>query len=224
MLKHLRSSKSFLAGAVIIAALGSLMLYGYLSSLEARVARDGSLIELPVARVPIAAGSLIGEEMLMSVDFPDLYVLPTMLSDLDGIAGMVALVDIEAGDPLLSGSVSAPGRGGRAALMLDPGRRAYPLGLSENQVPLGELSAGDRVDLIYVPPEGRASVILHAVPVLSLPAAGLEQPREPVGVIPSFESGSPGHLLLSLTPDEAETLAEAEEKGRVVLAVCPAIR
>lgn len=224
MPKHLRSSKSFLAGAVIIAALGSLMLYGYLSNLEARVARDGNLIRLPVARVPIAAGSLISQDMLMPVDFPEVYILPTMLSDFDEATGLVALADIEAGSPLLSGSVSAPAQGGRAALMLDPGRRAYPLALLENQVPLDELSAGDRVDLIYVPPEGRASVILHAVPVLSLPSVDRAHPQEAAGVIPSFDSGSPGHLLLSLTPDEAETLAEAEERGRVVLAVCPVIR
>ncbi len=129
MLKHLRSSKSFLAGAVVIAALGCLMLYGYLSGLEARVARDGCLVPLPVARVPIAAGSVISEDMLQAVDFPDIYVLPTMLTDPAGAAGTVALTDIQAGDPLLSGSVSAGGRGGRASLMLEPGRRAYPLGL-----------------------------------------------------------------------------------------------
>jgi Flp pilus assembly protein CpaB len=224
MLKHLRSSKAFLTGAVLLAVLGSLMLYGYLRGLEMRVARDGNLIGLPVARVPIDAGSVIREEMLQAVGFPDLYVLPTMLVDVNEAAGMVALHDIEAGDPLLSTSVSARGQGGRAALMLDPERRAYPLDLQENQVPLAELRAGDRVDLIYVPPEGRASVILHSAPVLCLPGQAQPQPQGMTGGIPSYEAGSPGHLLLSLTPDETETLAEAEERGRVVLAVCPIAR
>ena len=156
------------------------------------------------------------------VEFPDLYVLPTMLVDADEAVGMVALHDIAAGDPFLQTSVSAHGQGGRAALLLDPLRRAYPLDLQENQVPLEDLRAGDRVDLIYVPPEGRASIILHAVPVLCLPAGDKTQAEELPGGIPSFETTSSGHLLLSLTSDETETLAEAEERGRIVLVVCPA--
>jgi Flp pilus assembly protein CpaB len=110
--------------------------------------------------------------------------------------------------------------------MLEAGRRAYPLEVSDNQVPLEELCAGDRVDLVFVPPEGRASVILHSVTVLCLPSAGQARQEEwdAYGALPSLESGSPGHVLLSLTPDEAETLAEAEERGRVLLAVCPAAR
>lgn len=226
MLKHLRSSASLLAAAVVLAALGCLMLYGYLSGLEARVARDGRIITLPVARVPIAAGSIIREEMLQAVDFPDVYLLPTMLADPAEACGAVALTDIRPGDPLLAGSVSSGAQGGRASLMLEAGRRAYPLGVADNRVPLEELCAGDRVDLVFIPPEGRASVILHSVTVLCLPPGGSEQRQgwDASGALPSFESGSPGHVLLSLTPDEAETLAEAEERGRVLLAVCPAAR
>ena len=222
MLKHFRSSRAFFVGATLLAVLGSLMLYGYLHGLELRVARDGNLLRLPVARVPIATGSVIEEDMLQVVEFPDLYVLPTMLLDADEAVGMVALHDIAAGDPFLQTSVSAHGQGGRAALLLDPLRRAYPLDLQENQVPLEDLRAGDRVDLIYVPPEGRASIILHAVPVLCLPAGDQTQAEELPGGIPSFETTSSGHLLLSLTSDETETLAEAEERGRIVLVVCPA--
>jgi Flp pilus assembly protein CpaB len=223
MFKYFRSSRAFFAAATLLAVLGSFMLYGYLHGLELRVARDGNLLRLPVARVPIAAGSVIDEEMLQVVDFPDLYVLPTMLLSADEAVGMVALHDIAAGDPFLQTSVSAHGQGGRAALLLDPLRRAYPLDLQENQVPLEDLRAGDRVDLIYVPPEGRASVIIYAVSVLCLPAGDQVPAEELPGGIPSFETTTSGHLLLSLTPDETETLAEAEEQGRIVLAVCPAI-
>ena len=111
MLKHFRSSRAFFVGATLLAVLGSLMLYGYLHGLELRVARDGNLLRLPVARVPIATGSVIEEDMLQVVEFPDLYVLPTMLLDADEAVGMVALHDIAAGDPFLQTSVSAHGQG-----------------------------------------------------------------------------------------------------------------
>ncbi len=224
MPKYFRSSRAFLVSAALLAVLGSLMLYGYLHGLEARTARNGELLSIPVASVPIPAGTVITGEMLEPVDFPGLYVLPTMLLDVGRAAGMVALHDMAAGDPILETSVSANGQGGRAALMLDEGRRAYPLALAENQVPLSDLRAGDRVDLIFVPPEGRASVILHAVAILCLPAGSGEQAETLFEGASGFEAASTENLLLSLTPDETETLAQAEEQGRVIITVCPVIQ
>ncbi len=224
---NLRASRVYLVSAVLLAVLGSLMLYGYLHGLESRVARSGRLIRLPVALSDIPAGCVVRGDMLTETDFPDIYLLPSMLAEIDRIVGRVALHEIGAGSPFLADSLSGSPDGGRAALMLDPGRRAYPVDIRDNVVPLDGLKAGDRVDVIFVPPQGAAITVLRSARVLYLPEAGGDAPSGE-GQLEGFslyrDETSGDALLLSVAPEEAETLAEAEERGRLVLSVCPASR
>ncbi len=229
MIKKLRVSRIYLTAAILLALLGSLVLYGYLRGLERRVARNGRIMALPVAGTDIAAGSVITRGMLLEVDFPDIYLLPTMMAISEEIVGRTALRDISAGDPILRDSLSETSEGGRAALLLGTGRRAYPIDLQENTVPLSDLRAGDRVDVIFVPPEGSAVTVLRSAPVLCLPrsavietaAASRPDPLLQGTAFPA-QGQTEGHLLLGVAPEEAETLAEAEERGRLVISVCPA--
>jgi Flp pilus assembly protein CpaB len=227
-MKNLKVSRLYLTASLLLAVVGSLMLYGYLRGLEARVASNGRLVRLPVAATDIAAGSVIQADMLQELDFPDIYLLPSMLAEREELIGRVALRDIGTGDPFLAGSVSGSQEGGRAALMLGSGKRAYPVDTQENVVPLGDIRAGDRVDVIFVPPEGAAATILRSARVLCLPL-GSQEPASggtaPVNGFSLSPAGpSAGQLLLGVAPEEAETLAEAEERGKLVLAVCPALR
>jgi|YNPNPStandDraft_1061719.scaffolds.fasta_scaffold14229_5 Flp pilus assembly protein CpaB len=231
MMRRLRLSRFYLAAAILLAVLGSLMLYGYLHRLEMRVARNGRIIRVPVAGTDIAAGSVISPDMLLERDFPDIYLLPAMMARGEEVVGRTALRDISAGEPLLRDSLSATSEGGRAALLLGPGRRAYPVDLQDNVVPLGDLRAGDRVDVIFVPPQGAAVTVLRSAQVLCLPIystpgeGGAEQAEALLqGSTSPWRQDPGGQLLLSVAPEEAETLAEAEERGRLVISVCPAVR
>lgn len=220
MSKLLRSSKGTLVLAVILASLGSLILYGYLHNLDTRVAKAGKLVDLLVARTPIEAGSVVRPEMLQTQRFPDKYLLSSMLTDPEQAVGKVAICNIAPGDPLLTTSLSTSGQGGRAALMLPRGMRAYPLGLEENHVSVSELQPGDRVDAIFVPEEGSARTLLHSLTLLCISPYGDEVPSG-ISFNPVENSISRGFVLLSVTPDEAEILAEAEAKGEIVLSICP---
>ncbi len=225
MLKLIRSPKGYLIVSLLFAFLGSIALYGYLHGLDARVAQGGMLMDLLIAKTNIRTGEVIVADMLEMKKFPENYFLNSMLSKPEEALGRIALHDIVSGDPVLDTSLSMADTGGRVALMLPEGRRGYPLAVQENTVSLNDLSSGDRVDVIFVPAEGRARTLLHSIPVLSRSArTSNHMGNDEVNYL--SEGGANGgdaaeYVILSVTREEAEILAEAEEKGRIILAVCP---
>ncbi len=223
-MKLIRSSKGFLIISLFFAFLGSIALYGYLHKLDARVAQGGMLVDLLVAKTTIKTGEVISPDMLQTRSFPENYLLHSMLSSQEEALGRVALHDIAPGDPILATSLSSTDAGGRIALMLPGGRRGYPLAVQDNNVALDDLSSGDSVDVVFVPPEGRARTLLHSIPVMGRPtppSMHAEGSKDDCFSGGSFAGKAFEYVILSVTREEAEILAEAEEKGKIVLVVCP---
>ncbi|HEY8415915.1 MAG TPA: Flp pilus assembly protein CpaB [Thermaerobacter sp.] len=146
---------------------------------------------------------------------PAAAVHPSAVTSLEDVVGRVLRRDVVGGEVVLTTDIT-PGEGGGLSLALPPGRQAFfvPTGLEQGLG--GAVTAGDRVDVIFVGGEGPAAVsrtLLEAVPVLQVrdeEGRRLEEDGRPLGV------------LLAVTPGEAERLAYALAFGRVYLSLAPA--
>lgn len=168
-----------------------------------------------VASRDLTAPVKIEPDMVSVVLRPAAAVHPQAMTAMENVVGRVLRRDVVGGEPVLEADLS-PGEAGGLSLALPPGRQAFfvPTGLEQGLG--GAVTAGDRVDVIFVGGEGSAAVsrtLLESVPVLQVrdeEGRRLEEDGRPLGV------------LLAVTPSEAERLAYALAFGQVYLSLAPA--
>lgn len=181
-----------LSAAVVSATTGALRAAG------AARAEWGAHVRVSVVQRAVAAGSTLTAADVALERRPVAMVPPGALGEAP--VGRVALVDLVAGEVTIERRLAGPGRTGAAAL-LRPGERGVAITALTGERP--PLTVGDLVDLLAVPADGsRGRLLASGRPVIDV--------EEETGAV-----------TVAVPATAAVAVAEALERGRVVLALSP---
>ena len=194
-----------LLAALLVAALGTTGVFLYVNGVDERAAADYDVVEVLVAKTPIAAGTTaqaaqdagsleLKEFLAKSVEGVD------ALSDISGIANQVAVAPIAAGEPILAGQFGQPGQSN--ALPIPAGKLAASFQLDDPARVAGFVGPGSRV----------------AVFLTSAEAAGVNQGTQSTRLLlPEIEVIAAGQTTLVATTIGSGEEAQTEQIPKAIL-------
>jgi Flp pilus assembly protein CpaB len=214
--EFIRSQPAFhTALGVFFAIVAGLLALGYLARLTGS-GSDGRTLEVPVAARDILPGETVTAEMIATAETSERYMVPGTSRDDRSVKGERALRFIGKGEPFTVSAVT--GRGANIALSsrIPPEYRAYSLMVSGGSSAGPELQPGDAVDVLATTGEPpRTVTLLRARSVLETSGDSIRQAQDDAA------GNQATRVLLLVTPQEAEMLAQAEYSGALSLALCP---
>ncbi len=212
----------------------------------AQARRQAALVPVLVAATDIPVRTEVTPQMLAVKQVPADARHPKALTAVEQAAGKVASLPISAGEQVLSTKFFTRAEDSGLAFRVPPGRRAVSVGVSELISSGGLINPGDFVDVIGIfsnqsdgaaSPDGAAgqdvaTVVLQNIEVLAV-AQSIQGPAESAGLaanLPGSSRPDPTKqeavarpsartATLAVTPEEAEKLILAEEKGKIRLAL-----
>lgn len=202
-----------LFGALAVAAVATYGAYHMIAS-----ARD--LNRVPTRNVVVASrdlpeGVVIDRMALTTRAFPAAAVPDSAYTTPDSIVGRVTRVPVFAGEAMVRGRLAPTGVGPGLETKIAPGTRAMAVKINDVAGISGLLQPNSRVDVLVTLPEGNdresqtAKIFMENMRVLSV---GTEVQRD--------NDGKPINattVTLGVTPQEAERLAVAMNRGSIQL-------
>jgi pilus assembly protein CpaB len=203
--------------AFVTAALGMALVLLYHRRYEREVS-GGARVRVLAALKAIPRGTVVSDEMLTVREVPTAYFEDRMVRETERskLVGLRLGVATPAHQTLTwTDVVTASDDRRDPSSLVQSGNRAVAVRTSREDGPLALLRPGDYVDVISTSagPSGdtrSAAVLLQRVLVLATSGSG--DPR-------AAKVDNDGSLTLSLTVPEAQLLALAMEKGRIVVAL-----
>ena len=204
-----RRRRALLLGglALVLGGLAASNVAGREAALERQV---GGLVDVVVAREPIAAGDRVSERALALRRVPVRFAPEGRIASASALRGLRAAVDVAAGTDLVLSMLGDGRAASRPGAPIRRGERvAQVVALAAPEL----VTAGSRVDVLVTPEprsgaDGEAVLALEDVEVLdAAPAAGGEPPR----------GGAPGVRVaasLRVTLRQAVYLAAAQDFAR----------
>lgn len=223
------------AAALLLAALGTVVLVGYARGADARALAGVRTVQVLVVDAPIAAGTP-GDQLTHLVrteGVPAKAAVPGRVTDLAGLTGQVATVDLQPGEQLLASRFARPDA------LQSPGTVAVPAGTEEVSVLLdpqravgGRLVAGDAVGIFVslTAPDGtgQTHAVLHKVLVTQVQGAPAPVPADGSASdsTKTASAGTPapsGSLMITLAVParQAEAVVFGTEHGTLWLSLEP---
>jgi pilus assembly protein CpaB len=143
-----------IAIAAVLGIVAVILANSYLSGVEQnqqRAAEENRLVQIAVARVPMAYGTALNAENIRLVSWPATSIPAGAFrstKELLSAETRVVLRPIEAGEPILPGKIT--GAGGRASLsaLIDPEMRAVAVRINDVAGVAGFVLPGDSVDIL----------------------------------------------------------------------------
>jgi pilus assembly protein CpaB len=204
-------NRNTLAMAVIAAVSGAGALHLYLRRFETELAGGRPIPVLMVTR-DLGMGEVISRGALDVRELPESYVEERhiLADDLERVLGSHVTAAVGGGAALLWSDLDTMQEGRTLSGFVRVGMRAFAL--PERDVSFdGLLRPGDRVDVLFTPSDGSASTtLLRNILVLTV---GQDLGQDLDGT----EGRTSGRVALSVTPEQAELLADREDDGRLRL-------
>lgn len=215
------TNKKVLFAALIIALVASFWVYQLVST--SAVASSAESVPVLVAAVDVPANTVLTKEMLAVQDIPENFAHPKALQSKDDAVGKASKVQLLKGEQVLTSKVASKDEpGNRFAYHIPNNQRAITLPVTEVTGVAGLPTVGDRVDVLLTVESSenskdtfKTSTILQNKEILA--TGGVISPQEDgtQRVVPT--------VTLSVTPDEAQNLTNAESAGSVRLTLRPPV-
>lgn len=205
---------------VLLLALGSGLIAGYaaLQLVSNRqdqpiVVEQTSSFQVVVAAHDMPVGSIIGEEDVRMVGWPENVVPEGYARQIPDVIGRGITQPVMANEPILASKLADRGVGGLPSLIPE-GMRAQTLRVDDVISVGGFVLAGTRVDvLLTIQPPGTTEFITRTVlQNLEVAAAGPTIIRDPEGKPVQVTA-----VTLYVTPEQSEELALAAKQGTIQL-------
>ncbi|WP_101524131.1 MULTISPECIES: Flp pilus assembly protein CpaB [Nocardioides] len=139
--------KLLLVVAVIVAALGTALVFVYVQGADKRAAEQYDTVEVLTAVSPITAGETVEDAAaagkLQRQSLPRTAVLPTALSDINALSGLAANSNIYVGEQLVQEKFG--GLGESSVLPIPDGQTAVSVQLTDTARVAGFVAAGSDV-------------------------------------------------------------------------------
>ena len=236
------SGKFALVLALGFGLTASLLVWVYLKNLS-KATEPVQTVAVVIANSDIAPRTSLTKEMLKIQQVPVDIRHPKAFPSVDKLEGKVTRLAITAGEQILDTKVFADREESGLAFVIPPNKRAISVGVSEVIGSGGLIVPGDRVDVVAVfdsrqVGKDMATMVLQDVEVLAVAQLILgeepvslatkvgqqngmfggskEQPKVDPKAQPTAKS-----VTLAVSPDEAQRLILAEDKGKIRLALRP---
>lgn len=213
--------------AVLVAALGTGMVFAYVNRADERAKEDQELVEVLVAKTLIRAGTLGStaerELAFETRELPRSAAQEGYLTDPRPIADLVAVADIFPGDQIIPGRFAASGS--TAVLQIPANKLAMSVQLGDPQRVAGFVRPGSEVAIMVTinartsrggPREEFTRVLLPRVTVIAVGPTTLRPPAAGQG---NTEPLPTAILTLALDQVQAQKLTYAVEKGKLYFAL-----
>lgn len=218
---------ALLIAAVVIAGLGTGLVYAYVKSADDRAVEAQAPVTVLVAKLPIAAGTRVLDAAnagsFESQSVPAGSVTPGALSSVEALAEAVAVTPIFPGQQVISAMFgTTPTVGVVSSLALPPGKIAISVQFGDPQRVAGFVVPGSDVvvffsgDLTDVPSAVNVARVL--IPRATVVAAGPTSVAPPTD--PALANAEPfpkALLTLALDQKDAEKIIFASDKGMLYL-------
>lgn len=219
-----RRASLFMALAVLLAGIASVLTYYWLQSRETELrdeiqgtARSQSVV---VANEDIQAGTAISAESVRLVSFPREAVPDGVFDEMSRVSGRIAVSPFRRNEPILETKL-APVEVTRGGIATRTGRdkRAMAVHVDEVVAVAGFIHPGDHVDVLATlqtdDDKSRpvTKMILENVPVLATGGNATDTSTN----APGGNAEGPHVMTLEVSPREAEKLALAASEGRLHL-------
>jgi pilus assembly protein CpaB len=225
----MRLSRSALFGIAFAAALFAAVLIYVYSARYGRARPEGppptpETVSVVTAAQDIPAESVIGAGAVTTTDLPADRVPRNAATHISEVLGKVANVVLPTGTVIELDKLAEPGPAQGLAWTVTPGMRAVTVALDPVSGVAGFLKPGNRVDVLATVPQGDTTVALTVLQDVKLLAIGPraqptteEEPKE--GASPGPRAQEQPTATLEVTPDGAQDLVLADEKGELRLAL-----
>lgn len=210
---------------LLFLALGSglltaVLVYAYTASLTQQAKLPAyKLVQVVVAQTAIPARTTITDAMLEVKKLPESAVLPGSVRDPNEAVGAVTRDAVVAGEPLIRDRLWPKGQQPGLTFDIPAGKRAVTVAVNEVIGVGGFVKPGDMVDILgtfakeFFGEDGTVTV-LQDVQVVAVAQAMKDDGKADAKVSTT--------VTLAVTPEEAQRLTLAEERGKLRLALRPA--
>lgn len=219
----MRKPANLLFLAMVIAALGSTLVYRYLNTQQAQLdaAREAAkksmeTVDVVVAARAIDVGARIGDGDVVVIEWPAESEPTGALAEIDGAVGKIARANIARFQPIAPEHLTDH-RSGLLPLLIEQGKRAMSVRVDKETGVSGFITPNSYVDVLATGTVGdggareqRSKLILQNVKVMAIGKRIEIEDNEPVEV-PT--------VTLLVTPEEAEKLTLATQQKPVQLAL-----
>jgi pilus assembly protein CpaB len=204
--------------AAIVAIGTGILTVNYLGGLQQKAAPQQAPRTILVAGQDIPARTKITREMVVQSSRPANEVDPDAVLDPRQLDGKLAMITIPTGSTITTSKIGAPVETS-LTYRLRPGTRAVSISIDKVKSVSGLIQAGDKVDVIAVPPRDSSSqprgyAILRGITVLALGNS-----LETAGATPSPENQNYQTITLELTPEQTDMIAMADLNTTLRLAL-----
>lgn len=212
-------------GAIIVARV-ALPDTGKVQAAQVVVSPMANAVSMVVAARDIAYGERLDAGHLKLIRVPkdaapaNAFASVAQVLAQDHGGAPVALTLIAAREPLLPAKLSGPGARPSVAAELEPGMRAYAIGVNDISGVGGHALPGDRVDVVLMrnmTPEGPHKVLTSQLVVQNVRVLGVDLNADPT----STKAEKPSTTTLEVSVKDAQKLAIAAELGALSLALRP---
>ena len=205
---------TFLLIATVLAAAAGGGIYLYLKGMPVAQAEGPETVAVVVATKDMTFGTLLDDEHLKLVPFPEEAVPVGAFSAIDSVLEQTTKVFLVKGEPVLSSKLS--GIGGGLSVRIEPSMRAMSLNVNDVTGVSGFVLPGDRVDILVTIDNAAGSnvavtkTILQNVEVLAAGAKTENKGNQHITV---------QTVTVLVEPGGAEKLALGVDQGKVHLAL-----
>ena len=240
-LSSIAGGRKALLAAAVLGLLAALLSWNYIQR-AGQGARQGSLVPVVVAAQDIPVRTQVTAQMLTVKQVPADTRHAKAFTGLEQLNGKVTNLPIAAGEQVLDTKFFARKEDSGLAYRIPPGKRAISVNVNELISSGGLIVPGDFVDVIGIfPPVGTANsaassegdtaaIVIQNIEVLAVAQSLQTVAETPTGVSQIGAPRSDGRqeavarpnartATLAVTPDEAQKLILAEEKGKIRLAL-----
>jgi len=190
-----------------------------------------TVVEAPVvvAAKPIPWGAKLDGQFLKVIKLPAADVPQGAYSNVGQILNQdggppMALSAMAEQEPVLPSKLSGPGERQTLAALVDPGMRAYTIGVTAVSAGGGHILPGDRIDVVLTRdldpggqpgPTGAGRRMMTSVVIQNVRVLGMDLNANPTSTTPAVASTA----TLEVTMPDAERLALASQDGTLSLAL-----
>jgi pilus assembly protein CpaB len=219
----MRKPANLLFLAIVIAALGSTLVYRYLNTQQAQLdaaraeaRRSMETVDVVVAAHQIDVGARIGEDDVVIIQWPADSEPTGTLAGVDDAVGKIARANIARFQPIAAENLTDH-RSGLLPLLIEQGKRAMSVRVDKETGVSGFITPNSYVDVLATGTVGaggdreqRSKLILQNVKVMAIGKRIEIEDNEPVEV-PT--------VTLLVSPEDAEKLTLATQQKPVQLAL-----
>jgi len=210
----------FLILAVLSGLVAAYGVYAYLRGLQAAYRSAGDFKPVVVAREKISPQTRITEKMIEVKEVPARYIHEQAIARREEVLGQLANTVIYPGEQVLKTKIAGskdPSQG--FAFLVNSGKRATTIAVNDVSGVAGLLRPGDRVDVVGTVdvPSGNAKATVASLLIQNVTVLAVNQSADLNPVKNNNKSVQTQTVTLEVTPQQAQTLILAAERGSVRL-------